>query len=89
MMEGRFTGITDDFTAFVGTFKTWAIAREEADEQKIKDLFEEIAELDKKIQDITIALIAIGSGLALTLPITGILALLFLPALPWILVCDV
>ena len=85
-MENKFTALTDTFTDFVSSFKTWAVKREEDDEQKIKDLYEEIKELDKKINDINIAMIAIGTGLAATLPVTGILAWLFPPAAPFIMV---
>ena len=85
-MDGRFTHLVDEFTDFVGSFKEWAKAREEADQAKIKKLLEEIAEITKKIGDIDTAMKVIGGALALTLPITGILAVCFLPAAPWIIV---
>ncbi|KAI0774066.1 hypothetical protein C8Q74DRAFT_806615 [Fomes fomentarius] len=84
-MEDRFTGLTDEFSDFVGTFKTWAKAREEADQQKIKDIYKDIEDIDKQIHDIETAMTAIEAALAATLPLTGILALLFPPAAPWII----
>lgn len=85
-MDGRFTGLIDEFTKFVGGFKEWAKKREEADQAKIKKLLEEIATITKSITDIDTAMKIIGGTLALTLPITGILAALFPPAAPWIIV---
>ncbi|KAI0774070.1 hypothetical protein C8Q74DRAFT_806184 [Fomes fomentarius] len=84
-MGDKFTGLIDTFTAFVSSFKTWAVQREEADGEKIKEIFKDIEEIDKKIHDIDVAMIAIGAALAATLPATGILAALFPPAAPWIM----
>ncbi|TFY60838.1 hypothetical protein EVJ58_g4896 [Rhodofomes roseus] len=84
-MEDRFTKLTDRFSVFVGSFSTWAKAREEADQEKIKQLLKEIGDIDEQLSKIQTAIYAISAALAVTLPVTGILAVVFLPAAPWIM----
>lgn len=85
-MNGRFTTLVDEFTKFVGSFKDWAKKREEADEEKITELQKEIATITESIGKIDTAMKIIGATLALTLPVTGVLAVCFPFALPWIIV---
>ncbi|KZT66205.1 hypothetical protein DAEQUDRAFT_768233 [Daedalea quercina L-15889] len=84
-MDGRFTDLIDEFTDFVGSFKDWAKTREEADQKKIKQLLKEIGEITETIGKIDTAMKVIAGALALTLPITGILAVCFPPAAPFII----
>ncbi|KZT66204.1 hypothetical protein DAEQUDRAFT_730553 [Daedalea quercina L-15889] len=83
-MQKRFKDLKDEFTKFVGSFSTWAKAREEADEKKIKELYKDISDIDDKINAMDAAMAVIGAGLGVTLGVTGLLATLFPPAAPWI-----
>lgn len=85
-MSGRFKDLKEEFGKFVGSFSTWAKAREEADQAKIKQLYKDIAELDEKINAMDAAMAVIGAALGATLSVVGILATLFPPAAPWIVV---
>jgi hypothetical protein len=86
-MEKRFVELKDQFSKFVGSFSTWAKSREEADTQEIKDIYTHIAELDVHIANINTAMLILAGALAVTLPITGVLALCFAPVAPFIIVC--
>ena len=86
-MDARFGFLKSEFAKFVGSFSTWAKAREEADQEKIKELYKDIADIDKQINAIDAAIAAIGAALGATLSVVGILASLFPPAAPWIVVC--
>lgn len=88
-MEAAFNGLKDEFAAFVGTFSTWAKEREDEDNEKIKGIQKEIVELQKQIDALDAAIAALGALLGATLPITGILAALFPPLAPIIMVCTV
>ena len=85
-MNARFKTLKDEFATFVGSFSTWAKAREEADQEKIKQLYKDIADIDDKINAMDAAMAVIGAGLGATLGVVGLLATLFPPAAPWIVV---
>lgn len=85
MTEG-FTRLKDNFSQFVGSFSTWARDREGNVNETIKKIYEDIARIDASLNSINISMTAISATLAATLPITGILALLFPPAAPFIIV---
>lgn len=84
-MEEAFNGLKDEFSGFVGTFSTWAKKRESDDNEKIQQLYKDITELDKQISALDTAIAILGGTLAATLPVTGILAVLFPPLAPIIM----
>ncbi|KIJ91235.1 hypothetical protein K443DRAFT_14562 [Laccaria amethystina LaAM-08-1] len=84
-MQKQFDGLKDRFSKFVGSFSDWSKLREEADQEEIKNLYDEIKKLDEKIKDIDTAMKVLAAALAATLPITGILAICFPPAAPFIM----
>ncbi|KAH9838007.1 uncharacterized protein C8Q71DRAFT_572436 [Rhodofomes roseus] len=81
----KFGDLKEEFAKFVGSFSTWAKEREEADQEKIKQLYKEITDIDDSLDAIESAMRVIGSSLVVTLPTTTMLALLFPPAAPWIM----
>ncbi|KAI0774069.1 hypothetical protein C8Q74DRAFT_1268039 [Fomes fomentarius] len=84
-MVARFKSLKDEFTEFVNGFSAWAKEREEADEEKVKQLLQDIRDLDEQIAAIETAMQVIGYSLGATIPATIALATLFPPAAPWIL----
>lgn len=86
-MKDSFTELKDHFSQFVGSFSTWAKDREGDTNETIKRIYDNIARIDASLNDINISMTVISATLAATLPITGILALLFPPAAPFIIVC--
>lgn len=85
-MDTQFKDLKDAFAEFTGSFSTWAKDKEAEDEQSIKDLYADIARLDKLIGEIDAAILAVASNLAATLPVTAILVAFFPPAAPFIIV---
>jgi hypothetical protein len=85
-MKERFDHLKDEFARFVGTFGTWATEKEKENDNNITRLYGEIADLQKELEKLDIALKTLLATLAVTLPATGILSIIFAPIAPIIMV---
>ena len=85
-MQNEFDSLKTQFSTFVGDFSSWAKHQEEADEKKIRDLYDDIRKLDASIFKNETATKAVAAALAATVPITSTLATLFPLAAPFIIV---
>ncbi|KAJ7690383.1 hypothetical protein B0H17DRAFT_1289989 [Mycena rosella] len=79
-----FANLKKAFETFTGTLIKWAKDREGVDAAKIATLRTDIQALDKQIGDLDVAIAAVSAALAATLPVTGLLALAFPVAAPFI-----
>ncbi|KAJ7645302.1 hypothetical protein B0H17DRAFT_1216088 [Mycena rosella] len=80
-----FADLKKGFATFTGQLVTWAKNREGVDPATIATLRSDIEALDKQIGDLDVAIAAVSASLAATLPVTGLLALAFPLAAPFII----
>ncbi|KOS21275.1 hypothetical protein ESCO_006790 [Escovopsis weberi] len=79
-MESDFKGLTDDFAGFIATFSQWAKDKEGELTAEIKKINEELVELNAVLARLYLALIGLGAGMAVGLPVIGIGAIMAGPA---------
>jgi hypothetical protein len=87
-MKKKLEKLKVDFASFVGTFSSWSADKEKQDQEDIKKLQEEVKKLHEELDSVNDAILGVGIALAATLPLTGILAICFAPAAPFILVSN-
>ncbi|ORY09357.1 hypothetical protein BCR34DRAFT_615842 [Clohesyomyces aquaticus] len=84
-MEKGFHDLKDGFAVFTGSFQNWAADKKAQDEERLKNVMNEINRLNDKIRDITISLYTFGAIAAFSLPVTGVIAAMSGPAAPFVI----
>ncbi|KAH8112497.1 hypothetical protein DFH11DRAFT_1785988 [Phellopilus nigrolimitatus] len=78
-MHEHFSKLKDDFAVFVGSFSGWAVDKEGADNDALKQARAELTVLLNELSNLKIALHAASAGAAAALPVTGVLGLMLTP----------
>ncbi|KAE8353398.1 hypothetical protein BDV28DRAFT_148134 [Aspergillus coremiiformis] len=85
-VKSDFQALVDNFAGFVATFADWAKDKEGELTVEIKKINEELAELNTRLGELYKALIGLGVGLAVGLPVLGVGAIVAGPAAPLVII---
>ncbi|KAH8112484.1 hypothetical protein DFH11DRAFT_1728656 [Phellopilus nigrolimitatus] len=75
-MHNRLSKLKDDFAVFVGSFSGWAVDKEGADTDALKQARAELTVLKNELSNLKTALHVFGAAAAVSLPVAGLLALM-------------
>lgn len=75
-MHEHFSKLKDDFAVFVGSFSGWAVDKEGADTDALKQARAELTVLKNELSNLKTALHVFGAAAAIALPVAAILALM-------------